>query len=210
MAARCWPTAVGGVVRAQPSEIVVLGLPRGGVPVAAEVASCLGATLDVLVVRKLGVPGHEELAMGAVAGGGVVVRNDDVLDGLHIDEAAVDRAIAEESREVRRREERYRHGRPPLDLLGKDVVLVDDGLATGATMRAAVLAVRALAPRSIVVAVPVGAEPTCAALREVADAVVCVHSPADFRAVGWWYDDFTQTSDEEVRAALESAPPTLA
>jgi putative phosphoribosyl transferase len=133
-----------------------------------------------------------------------VVRNDDVLGGLRIDEADLARVIESESEEVRRREAAYRGDRPPVAdaVAGRQVVLVDDGLATGATMRAGVLAVRAMAPRSIVVAVPVGASSTCDALREVADAVVCVHSPADFRAVGWWYDDFSQTSDDEVRDLL--------
>lgn len=188
---------------------VVLGLPRGGVPVAAPVAAHLGASLDVLVVRKVGVPGHEELAMGAVAGGGIVVRNDDVVAGLGIDDVAIERLIAAEGEEVAQREARYRGGRPPLAgaVGGRVAVLVDDGLATGATMRAAVLATRAMAPLSIVVAVPVGADATCAALRATADDVVCVHAPPDLQAVGLWYDDFAQTTDDEVRSVLGSAGP---
>lgn len=183
-------------------DVIVLGLPRGGVPIAAEVANHLGAPLDVLVVRKLGVPGHEELAMGAVSGGGICVRNDDVVRGLDIADAVVERVIAAELVEVARRDRAYRAGRPPSDLASKVVVLVDDGLATGATMRAAVAAVRAVHPRSVVVAVPVGAAETCDALRALADEVVCPRQPEDLRAVGWWYDDFTQTSDAEVRELL--------
>jgi putative phosphoribosyl transferase len=184
------------------TDVIVLGLPRGGVPVAAEVAHHLDAPLDVLVVRKLGVPGHEELAMGAVAGGGICVRNDDVMAGLRIDEDAVERAIHAEMVEVARRERAYRGFRPPPELNDRIVVLVDDGLATGATMRAAVAAVRSVHPRSVVVAVPVGAAETCDELRTLADEVICPHTPRDFIAVGRWYDDFVQTSDAEVQELL--------
>jgi predicted phosphoribosyltransferase len=183
--------------------LLVLGLPRGGVPVAVEVADRLDAPLDVLIVRKLGVPGHEELAMGAIAAGGVVVRNEDVIGALGVDEAAVERAVQAESAEVARRQRRYRGERPPPDLAERVVVLVDDGLATGATMRAAVAAARSQHPRAVVVAVPVGAADTCESLRHLAHEVVCPHAPPDFRAVGWWYEHFDQTSDDEVRRLLD-------
>jgi predicted phosphoribosyltransferase len=183
-------------------DVVVLALPRGGVPVAAEVADRLGAPLDVLVVRKIGVPGHEELAMGAVADGGMVVRNEDVIRGAGIAPAAVEAAIHAETNEVRRRQQAYRGGRQPADLAGRVVVLVDDGLATGASMRVAVAAARYGHPRSIIVAVPVGAATTCDELATEADEVVCPLRPADFRAVGLWYEDFTQTTDDEVQNLL--------
>jgi predicted phosphoribosyltransferase len=185
-------------------DVIVLGLPRGGVPVAAEVARALGAPLDVFVVRKLGFPGHEEFAMGAIASGGVRVMNPDVA-GAGIPPAMVDAVAAREQQELERRERAYRGARPPLDLKGRIVVLVDDGLATGSTMRAAVMAVRQLAPKRVVVAVPVAAAPTCEQLREMADEVVCAATPEPFRAVGLWYQNFEQTSDAEVRALLESA-----
>jgi putative phosphoribosyl transferase len=183
-------------------DVVVLGLPRGGVPVAWEVAHALGAPLDVLVARKLGVPGHPELAMGAVGAGGVRVLNQAVVDSLAIPLQAIQEAAAQEGAELARREESYRSGRPPLDVGGRVAVVVDDGLATGATMRAAVTALRALSPRRIVVAVPVGAAETCAELAAEADDVVCTRMPPSFRAVGEWYEDFTQTTDDEIRALL--------
>jgi len=186
-------------------DVLVLALPRGGVPVAAEVARVLGAPLDVFLVRKLGVPGHEELAMGAIAGGGVRVVNDDVVRRLGIPDWAVDRAAATEFRELERRGRAYRDDRPPLDVRGKTVVLVDDGLATGATMRAAVLAVRRLDPARVVVAVPVGAPETCHEFSDVADEVVCATEPEPFLAVGHWYADFRQTTDDEVRRLLSEA-----
>ena len=186
-------------------EVVVLGLPRGGVPVAAEVAAALGAPLDVFVVRKLGVPGHEELAMGAIAAGGVRVVNDEVVRALRIRPDDLARVAQREAAGLVRREEAYRIGRPPLALAGAAVVLVDDGLATGSTMRAAVLAARQHGPASVVVAVPTGSREACELLREVADEVVCATSPEPFAAVGLVYEDFTQTTDEQVAAALASA-----
>ena len=186
-------------------DIVVLGLPRGGVPVAYEVAQALAAPLDVFIVRKLGVPGHEELAMGAIASGGVRVLNDDVVHWYQLSAAAIDAVHKAERAELERREQTYRGGRPPVSITGRVAILVDDGLATGSSMRAAVLAVRDLQPSRIVVAVPVGAAETCRALRQTADEVVCVQTPDPFRAVGLWYDDFSQTTDDEVRDLLAGA-----
>lgn len=183
-------------------DVVVLGLPRGGVPVAAEVARALAAPLDVFLVRKLGVPGHEELAMGAIASGGVRVLNDDVLEGLRIPAAVVEDVTEAEAAELERREEAYRGGRPPLDVRGQVVIVVDDGLATGSTMRAAVAALRRLEPARIVVAVPTGASETCQMLRDEADEVVCLMTPDPFHAVGLWYGDFRPTTDDQVRALL--------
>jgi predicted phosphoribosyltransferase len=180
----------------------VLGLPRGGVPVAAEVARALRAPLDVFVVRKLGVPGDEELALGAIATGGVIVLNDRVVGELRLSEETIAEVAAAELEELRRREAAYRGGRPPVDLTGRIAVLVDDGLATGATMRAAVRATRLRLPAGVVVAVPVAAEETCRALASEADDLVCVWQPAGFRSVGGWYDDFAATGDDEVRALL--------
>jgi predicted phosphoribosyltransferase len=183
-------------------DVVVLALPRGGVPVGYEVARAINAPLDVFVVRKLGVPGYPELAMGAIASGGVVVMNDDVVREFRLTRADVDKVAAAEQLELARREQQYRPDRPALDLRGKTVILVDDGLATGATMRAAVEAVRTQLAERIIVAVPVGAPDTCRELSSVADEVVCARTPSDFSAVGLWYRDFSQTSDEEVRALL--------
>jgi len=187
------------------SDVIVLALPRGGVPVAYEVAKALHAPLDVFVVRKLGVPGHEEYAMGALAGGGVRVLNDEIVKRLGISDAAVDAVTRDELRELERRERLYRGGRPLPELRGRTVILVDDGLATGSTMLAAVKALRAQQPARIVVAVPTAAVETCARLRSDADEVVCATTPEPFRAVGMWYDDFSQTSDEEVRELLARA-----
>jgi predicted phosphoribosyltransferase len=184
--------------------IVVLALPRGGVPVAFEVANALEAPLDVFIVRKLGIPGYEEFAMGAIATGGVVVTNPEAAR-LQIPRAVFDAAVEREKRELTRREQLYRHGRSPLVLEDRTVVLVDDGLATGSTMKAAIKAVRQHIPKRIVVAVPVAAESTCAELKLMADEVVCVETPQYFRAVGIWYRDFAQTSDAEVRALLDEA-----
>jgi erythromycin esterase-like protein/predicted phosphoribosyltransferase len=186
-------------------DVVVLGLPRGGVPVAYEVAMALGAPLDVFVVRKLGVPGHEEVAMGALASGGVVVLNDDVIRGADIPSEAIQRVAEQEARELLRREQAYREGRPMLDVQGKTVILVDDGLATGASMRAAIQALRRLGPAAIVVAVPAAPEPTCRELAAHVDDVVCATTPSPFFAVGQSYWDFEQTTDAEVRDLLRGA-----
>jgi predicted phosphoribosyltransferase len=182
-------------------DVVVLALPRGGVPVAYEVARGLQARLDIFLVRKLGLPGHRELAMGAIASGGVRVLNDDVVSWYRVPQAVIDAAAREEQAELDRLELAYRNG-PAVALGGRVVVLVDDGLATGSTMKAAVAAVRAQAPARIVVAVPVGAPDTCRELADVADEVVCARTPGHFAAVGEWYVDFSQTSDDEVRNLL--------
>lgn len=184
-------------------DVVVFALPRGGVPVGYEVARALRAPLDVFVVRKLGVPGHEELAMGAIATGGARVLNEEVVRRLRISPEALDRVTRREADEVARRERLYRGERPPPDVRGRTVVLVDDGLATGATMRAAVEALRRLAPARIVVAVPTGSADTCDDLRRSGDELVCLTTPDPFLAVGFWYDDFGQTSDDDVRALLD-------
>ncbi|MFC3979265.1 phosphoribosyltransferase [Streptosporangium jomthongense] len=186
-------------------DVVVLGLPRGGVPVAYEIAVSLGAPLDVFVVRKLGLPGHEELAMGAIAGGGVVVLNEDVVRRAGVSPETLREVAAGERRELVRRERAYREGGAPLDLMGRTVVVVDDGLATGATMRAAVAALRRHEPAGIVVAVPTAPEPAVGELRESADQVVCASTPPLFSAVGFSYRDFAQTTDEEVRDLLRAA-----
>lgn len=186
--------------------LLVLGLPRGGVPVAFEVAKHLGAPLDVMVVRKLGAPGHEEYAVGAIGPGGVRVVQQDALRLLRISETALASVAEREGRELLRREALYRVGRGPLQLTQRTVVLVDDGLATGATMRAAVEAVRKASPQRLVVAAPVGAGDTCRELSRVADEVICPSQPEPFRAVGLWYRQFDQTSDEQVMALLARAP----
>jgi putative phosphoribosyl transferase len=187
------------------SDVIVLALPRGGVPVGYEVARALGAPLDVFLVRKLGVPGHEELAMGAIASGGVRVLNEDVVSDLRISDRWVDVVAARELAELRRREEAYRDGRPAPDVRGRVAILVDDGLATGASMRAAVSALKRLGPAKVVVAVPVGAAQTCRELEPLADEVVCAETPDPFYAVGTWYQDFDQTTDDEVRELLARA-----
>jgi putative phosphoribosyl transferase len=188
-------------------DVVVLALPRGGVPVAYEVARLLGAPLDVFVVRKLGVPGYEELALGAVASGSVRVLNEEVVAALGLSERGIEAIANRERAEVERRERTYREDRPPLALEGRVMILVDDGLATGATMRAAALAVRKLGPAKVIVAVPVAADQTCDEFRDVVDEVVCAFTPAPFYAVGLWYEDFEQTSDEEVRELLQETAP---
>lgn len=182
--------------------LLVLGLARGGVPVAWEVAAALGADLDVFLVRKLGVPRWPELAMGALASGGRVVMNDDVVSNLHISEDQVRSVIDSETTELRRRELAYRGGRPEADLRGRTVMLVDDGIATGASMLAAVRAVRAAGARSVVVAVPVGPRTACRQLAAEADDVVCATMPVGFDAVGQVYADFHQVTDDEVRTLL--------
>lgn len=189
---------------AQLPGVVVLGLPRGGVPVAFEVAQALGAPLDVFVVRKLGLPGHEEFAMGAIATGGVMVMNPD-LANFHIPETAIEQVVARERTELARRERLYRDDRAPLSIEDRTVILVDDGLATGSTMLAAATAVRKQQPRQIIVAVPVAAVETCQAFQQVVDEVVCAVTPEPFVAVGAWYDDFGQVSDAEVHALLDAA-----
>lgn len=191
------------------ADLIVLGLPRGGVPIAAAVARALGARLDVFVVRKLGVPGHRELAMGAIASGGSQVLNQGVIDALHVTDADIRTVAAEERRELERRERAYRGNRPPLALANQVVVLVDDGLATGSTMLAAVQAIRQQKPARIVVAVPVASQSASVKLRQAADEVICVRVPKSFSAVGEWYVDFAETSDDEVRECLkESAADT--
>lgn len=182
-----------------------LGLPRGGVPVAAEIARMFAAQLDVFVVRKLGVPGQEELAFGAVASGGVRVLNQDVVNSLDISDAQVAAIAARELREVQRREAYYREGLPPALWHGRRLTLVDDGLATGASMHAAVLALRKHQPKTIAVAVPVAPQDTLERLRGIADAVFCVATPMPFRGVGAWYDDFAQVDDDTVRDLLRVA-----
>lgn len=189
-------------------DVIILALPRGGVPVAFEVAKAIGAPMDVFVVRKLGTPGHRELAMGAIASGGVRVLNDDVVRWYGIPADAIDRVAREEEEELQRRERAYRDGRPAADLGGRTVILVDDGLATGSTMRAAAQAVRLHGPARVVIAVPVGARDTCAELEHVADELVCARMPEAFRAVGQWYFNFEQTSDDEVRELLRRSTPT--
>jgi len=187
------------------SDVLVLGLPRGGLPVAFEVAQALHAPLDVFTVRKLGLPGQEELAMGAIATGGIRVLNDEVVRGLEIGREAIDAVAAREQRELERRERQYRGDRPHADPRGCVVILIDDGVATGSTMRAAIVALRRQNPTRIVVAIPVGPPETCDELREEADEVVCLKRPESFYAVGMWYRDFSQVSDDEVRDILDRA-----
>jgi predicted phosphoribosyltransferase len=186
-------------------DVVVLGLPRGGVPVAYEVARELDAPLDVFLVRKLGVPGREEVALGAIASGGVLVLNSEVVRGLGIPPEVIQRVAEREGRELLRREHAYRDARPMPDVAGKTVLVVDDGLATGASMRAALQALRRLAPARIVVAVPAAPESTCRELDALVDEGVCATTPVPFHAVGQSYRDFTQTTDEEVRNLLRAA-----
>lgn len=184
-------------------DVVVLALPRGGVPVALEVAKALNAPLDVFLVRKLGVPGHEELAMGAIASGGVRVLNQDVVEGLRIPRALIDAVANREKEELARRERLYRDDRPPPDVRDKIVILIDDGLATGSTMQAAVAALRKLHPAKIVVAVPTAAPSTCDEFKTQVDEIVCAETPVPFYAVGAWYEDFSQVTDDQVREMLE-------
>jgi predicted phosphoribosyltransferase len=186
-------------------DVLVLGLPRGGVPVAYEVARALRAPLDVFLVRKLGLPGREELAMGAIATGGGVLLNDEVVQALGVPEEVIEAVAAAERRELQRREQLYRDRRPTPDVRGKTVILVDDGLATGTSMRAALRALGRQGPGRLIVAVPVGAAETCEELHGEADEVVCARAPCPFYSVGQWYEDFTQTSDEEVHDLLARA-----
>jgi putative phosphoribosyl transferase len=187
------------------SDILVLGLPRGGVPVAFEIAAELDAPLDVFIVRKLGLPGHEEFGIGAIATGNVRVVDKSVLEAYGVDAETLDQITERERLELERRERLYRDDRPFPAVAGRTVILVDDGLATGSTMRAAIAALRAKGPREIVVAVPVGAPETCAAMKKLADEVVCLATPDPFYAVGLWYEHFEQTDDEEVHELLERA-----
>jgi predicted phosphoribosyltransferase len=187
------------------ADVIVLGLPRGGVPVAYEVARALRVPLDVFIVRKLGVPGFEELAVGAIASGGVRVLNEEVANALPNADEIIEAVTQRESAELERREHEYRDGRPAPELQNKTVILIDDGLATGATMRAAVKALRQRGAAKIVVAVPVGPPDTCKEFEEVADEVVCASAPEFFQAVGQYYEDFSQTSDDEVREFLMRA-----
>ncbi len=200
-AGRLLGAAVAERYKGRPN-VLVLGLPRGGVPVAHEVAAALGAPLDVFIVRKLGVPGHEELAMGAIASGGVRVLNRDVLDYVPVSDKAIEAVAVREQRELERRERAFRGVKPPLDVRGKVVIVVDDGLATGSTMRAAVQALRQMEPDAIVVAVPVAARSTCRDFQSEADDVICLSTPEPFEAVGLWYEDFEQTTDAEVHELL--------
>jgi predicted phosphoribosyltransferase len=189
--------------------VIVLALPRGGVPVAFEVAQALHAPLDVFLVRKLGVPGHEELAMGAIASWGTRVLNDDAVRALRIPSHVIEMVATRERRELDRRERKYRAGRPAPNVCGQTVILVDDGLATGSTMRAAIAALRQREPARIVVAVPVGAPETCAEFQQEADEAICAVAPEPFYAVGAWYQDFSQTTDEEVQILLDEAAATF-
>jgi putative phosphoribosyl transferase len=184
-------------------DVMVLALPRGGVPVAREIARSLHVPLDVFLVRKLGTPGQEELAMGAIASGGVRVLNQEVVQSMGVPQRVIDAITAQEVRELARRERLYREGRPAPDVNGRTVILVDDGLATGATMRAAIAALRQAKPKRIVVAVPIAAVPTRQEFAGEVDEMVCLHTPEPFFSVGFWYDDFSQTTDEEIRGMLE-------
>jgi len=184
------------------TDVVVLAVPRGGVPVGYEVARALKAPLDVFLVRKLGLPGHPELAMGAIASGGVRVLNADVVAWYSVPDAIIEETAREEQAELERRERVYREGRSAVEVGGRIVVLIDDGLATGSTMKAAVQAIRAGTPSRVIVAVPVGALDTCREFQSIADEVVCARTPEHFSAVGQWYHDFSQTTDEEVRSLL--------
>jgi putative phosphoribosyl transferase len=199
------PLAAKLSLYANDPTVVVLGLPRGGVPVAYEVARALHAPLDIFVVRKLGVPGHRELAMGAIASGGVRVLNPEVVESLQISAPIIDAVAEYEQKELERQQRAYRGDVPFPDLTGLTIIIVDDGLATGSTMRAAVRALRQSRPARIMVAVPVGAAETCRSLRDEADEVVCATVPEDFQAVSLWYDEFSQTTDFEVRSLLEAA-----
>src|SRR5207249_2545177 len=197
------------MIYANRPDVLVLALPRGGVPVSFAVAEVLHAPLDIFLVRKLGVPGHEELAMGAIAtgpgGNPVRVINHEVVSALRIPDRVIDEVAAAEQQELIRRERAYRAGRPPLDVRNRAIILIDDGLATGSTMRAAALALKQQEPKRLIVAVPVAARETCEEFRNEVDEVVCAITPEPFQAVGLWYDDFSQTTDDEVRALLARA-----
>jgi predicted phosphoribosyltransferase len=187
------------------SDLLILALPRGGVPVAFEVAHALHCPLDIFIVRKLGTPGHQDLAMGAIASGGAVVLNHGIIRSLDISSSQIETAALREEKELARRETAYRDGRPPLDPMGRTVLLVDDGLATGSSMRAAVKGLRELEPARIIVAIPVAPPLACIALEDDADEVICAWAPEPFYAVGVWYQDFAQITDREVRDLLIEA-----
>lgn len=185
------------------SDVIVLALPRGGVPVAYEVALALNVPLDIFIVRKLGLPGHEELAIGAIASGDIRVLNEEIIRMLHIPEKVIDHVARQEFEELQRREHSYRGDRPPVELHDKTVILVDDGLATGASMRAAITGLRTRQPNRIIVAVPTAAPETCQAFEREVDEIVCAITPEPFLGVGRWYEDFSQTTDEEVHLLLQ-------
>jgi putative phosphoribosyl transferase len=187
------------------SDILVLALPRGGVPVAFEVAKSLNAEMDIFIVRKLGIPGHEELAMGAIATGGIRILNEDVVRVINIPLSAIELVTHQELLEIKRREEQYRGNTPEPMVSAKTVIIIDDGLATGSSMKAAISALKRQGPASITVAVPVAEAGVCNNFRQIADDVICVKTPVNFRAVGMWYEDFTQTSDQEVIDLLKEA-----
>lgn len=193
---------------ANQENVVVLALPRGGVPVAYEIAKALSIPLDIFIVRKLGVPGHEELAMGAIASGGTIVFNESLMNQLNIEQTFIDSVLAAEQKELVRRELLYRGNRPFPNLLGKTIILVDDGIATGSTMLAAIKALHKLKPASIVIAVPVAAHSTCEELKTLVDKIVCPLRPINFYAVGLWYESFPQTSDDEVIELLKQSHST--
>ncbi len=190
---------------AERTDVLVLALPRGGVPVAYEVAQTLTVPMDLWLVRKLGVPGQEELAMGAIAGNDTCILNRDIISVLNIDRATIDAVIVKEQAELERRNRLYRQGRSSPDIKGKTIIIIDDGLATGATMRAAIASLRQAGAAKIIAAVPVGAASTCGKVEQDADELVCLYTPEPFYGVGQWYSDFSQTSDESVLALLESA-----
>lgn len=191
------------------SDVIVLALPRGGVPVAYEAAQALSVPLDIFIVRKLGLPGHEELAIGAIASGGVRVLNDEIVQGLKVPQTMIETVTQRELQELERRERAYRGDRPGPEVRGRTAILIDDGLATGASMRAAVAALRLQNPARIVVAVPTASPEICETFRPEVDEIVCATTPAPFYGVGRWYEDFSQTTDEEVRALLEEATRQL-
>jgi len=199
LAQRLEREAIGG------PNVLVLALPRGGVPVGFETTQILNADLDILLVRKLGVPGHEELAMGAIASGGIRVLNEELISHLGISMTVVDRVTAREQQEIQRREQLYRDGRPALPIRDRTVILVDNGLATGASMLAAARAARAQQPKRVIVAVPVASRDACEKFRQHVDDVICAETPEPFYSVGTWYEDFSQTSDGEVRELLHRA-----
>ncbi len=190
-------------------DVIVLGLARGGVPVAYQVAKKLAVPLDVFLVRKLGVPGREELALGAIASGGVRILNHDIVDTLQISEQEIENIAGQEQQELERREHSYRGNRPPLEARDRQVILVDDGLATGASMRAAVAALKSQNPKRIVIGVPTAAPPTCRSFEDEVDEVICAITPQPFMGVGAWYENFSQTTDDDVRDILENAEETL-